>query len=193
MQVTAGEAETSSGVMFSYEPSHLAEQKQVDQLEPTYSSSVRTRAVALGTYQKRWTTGRSGERWSVISVLAARHDNDDANDDDDDFHRINRSNSSISNNSVQHASKVKWFQVLLFITNNLIKPQLFIYTQLNVKTVVFQTIQFSRSTQFKCQTVKFDSLIGPIQILALRTRMAMKGYSAFPKALALMRPHHQIV
>ena len=33
------------------------------------------------TYQKRWTIGRSGERGSGISVLAARHDND--NDDDD--------------------------------------------------------------------------------------------------------------
>ena len=36
--------------------------------------------VALKTCQKRWTIGRSGERGSGISVLAARHD-----DDDDDF------------------------------------------------------------------------------------------------------------
>ena len=43
----------------------------------TYSSSVRTRNVALKTYQRRWTIGRSGERGSGISVLAARHDDDD--------------------------------------------------------------------------------------------------------------------
>ena len=30
---------------------------------------------------------------------------------------------------------------------NLIKHQSFVYTQLNVKTVLFQTIQFSMSTQ----------------------------------------------
>ena len=36
-----------------YEPPHMAEQKQGDQLEPTYSSSVRIRDVALWTYQKR--------------------------------------------------------------------------------------------------------------------------------------------
>ena len=46
----------------------------------TYSSSVRIRHVALKTCQRRWTIGRSGERGSGISVLAARHD-----DDDDDY------------------------------------------------------------------------------------------------------------
>ena len=57
--------------------SHMAEQKQDDQLEPTYRSSVRIRDVALRTYQKQSTIGRSGERGSGISVLAARHDDDD--------------------------------------------------------------------------------------------------------------------
>ena len=33
---------------------------------------------------------------------------------------------------------VKWFQLLLCITNNSIKHQSFVYTQLNVKTVLFQ-------------------------------------------------------
>ena len=47
--------------------------------------------------------------------------------------------------------EVKWFQVLPCITNNSINHQSFIYTQLNVKTVLFQTIQFSINTQFKCQ------------------------------------------
>ena len=35
------------------------------------------RDVALKTCQRRWTIGRSGERGSGISVLAARHDDDD--------------------------------------------------------------------------------------------------------------------
>ena len=55
----------------------MVEQKQDNQLEPTYSISVRIRDVALRTYQKRLTIGRSGERGSVISMLAARHDDDD--------------------------------------------------------------------------------------------------------------------
>ena len=70
MQDTAGEAGTSSEVMFSYGPPHMAKQGQEDRLEPTYNYSVRT-------CQKRWTIGRSGERGSGISVLAARHDDDD--------------------------------------------------------------------------------------------------------------------
>ena len=55
----------------------MAEQKQNDQLEHTYSSYVRIRDVALKTCQKRWTIGRSGERRSGIYVLAALHDDDD--------------------------------------------------------------------------------------------------------------------
>ena len=42
---------------------------------------------------------------------------------------------------------------MLFNTNNSIKDQAFVYTQLNDQTVLFQTIQFSISTQFKCQAV----------------------------------------
>ena len=76
-QDTAGEAETSSKVMYSYGPPHMAEQEQDDQLEHTYSSSVRIRDVGLKTCQRRWTIGESGERGSGISVLAARHDDDD--------------------------------------------------------------------------------------------------------------------
>ena len=45
-------------------------------------------------------------------------------------------------------NKVKWFQVLLRITNNSIKHQSYVYTELNVKTVLFQTIQFCLNTQF---------------------------------------------
>ena len=64
--------------MYSYGPPHMVEQKQDDQLEHTYSSYVRIREVALNTYQRRWTIGKSGERVSGISVLAARHDDDGA-------------------------------------------------------------------------------------------------------------------
>ena len=74
MKDTAGEAETSSWVMYSNGPPHMAEQKQDDQLEHTYSSYVRIHDVALKTCRRRWTKGRSGERGSRISVPAARHD-----------------------------------------------------------------------------------------------------------------------
>ena len=60
---------------------HMAMQKQDDQHEHTFSSYVRIRDVVLKTCLGRWTIGRSGERGSGISVLPARHD------DDDDFTR----------------------------------------------------------------------------------------------------------
>ena len=60
---------------------HMAKQKQDDQLEHTYSNYVRIRDVALKTCQRRWMIGRSGERGSGISVLAARHDDDDEDDE----------------------------------------------------------------------------------------------------------------
>ena len=63
--------------MYSYGLPHMAEQKQVDQREHTYSSYVRIQDVALKTHRRRWTIGRSGERESGISILAARHDDDD--------------------------------------------------------------------------------------------------------------------
>ena len=83
--------------------------------------------------------------------------------------------------------------------------------QLNVKTVLFQTIQFSMSTVFlftwlNVKTINFkqfslalfDPLIGPDQVLPLWDRvdqgvMAIKWYSAFPKAPAILKLHHQIV
>ena len=55
----------------------MDELKQDDQQEHTYSSYVRIRDVAQKTCQRRWTIGKSGERGSGISVLAARHDDDD--------------------------------------------------------------------------------------------------------------------
>ena len=62
---------------YSYGPPHMAVQKQDDQLELTYSNYVRTQDVTLKTSQTGWMIGRSGERGSGISVLAARDDDDD--------------------------------------------------------------------------------------------------------------------
>ena len=52
----------------------LSSTKLDGQPELTYSSYVRTQDVTLKTCQRRWMIGRSGERGSGISVLAARHD-----------------------------------------------------------------------------------------------------------------------
>ena len=71
-------------------------------------------------------------------------------------------------------NNVKWFQVLLTITNNSNKHQSFAYKQINDQTVLFQAIQFSMllvCIQFKCQTVLFDLKIRPYQVLPLRTRV----------------------
>ena len=54
----------------------MAVQKQYAHLELTYSSSVRIRDVAMGTYRKRSTIGRGGERESGISMLMTRQDDD---------------------------------------------------------------------------------------------------------------------
>ena len=53
------------------------EQKQDDQPESTYNSSVPIRDVAPKTCQKQWTIGRGGEKGSVIPLLMAWHDDDD--------------------------------------------------------------------------------------------------------------------
>ena len=52
----------------------MDEQKQDDQLEPTYNSSVPIQDVALKTYQEQWTIETVGVRGPGRSVLAARHD-----------------------------------------------------------------------------------------------------------------------
>ena len=55
----------------------MAGQKQDDQHELTYSNYVTTQDVTLKTCRRQWMIGRSGERGSGVSVLAARHDDDD--------------------------------------------------------------------------------------------------------------------
>ena len=62
---------------YSSGPLYIDEQKQDNQLEPTCSSSVPIRDVALKTCRKQWMVGRGGERESGISVLMVWHGDDD--------------------------------------------------------------------------------------------------------------------
>ena len=55
----------------------MDEQRQDEQLEPAYSSSVPIRDVALKTCRKQWTIEKGAEKGSGVSVLRARHDDDD--------------------------------------------------------------------------------------------------------------------
>ena len=66
-----------SYIPIQYQLFSNAVQKQDDQLELTYSNYVRTQDVTLKTCRRRWMIERSGERGSGISVLVARHDDDD--------------------------------------------------------------------------------------------------------------------
>ena len=64
MRDTVGEVETNSSVTYSCESLNMDEEKQDNQFEPTYSSSVPMRDVAVKTYRKQWTIGTGGERES---------------------------------------------------------------------------------------------------------------------------------
>ena len=55
----------------------MDEQKQDEQLEPIYNSSVPIQGVDLKTNQERWTIETGSERRSGRSVLAARRHDDD--------------------------------------------------------------------------------------------------------------------
>ena len=87
---------------------------------------------------------------------------------------------------------------MLFIIYNLIKHSILIQVKGSNSSTSNNLIQQKLFAQFKCQTVLFDSLIGPYLVLTLLVRvdlgvMALKGYSAFPKVPALLEPHYQIV
>ena len=56
----------------------MDEQRQDDQLEPIYNSSVPIQVVALKTSQEKWTIETGGRRGSGRFMLAARHDDDDS-------------------------------------------------------------------------------------------------------------------
>ena len=76
----------------------MDEQRQDNQLEPTYSSSVLIWDVALKICWKQWTIGRGGERGSGISELMVQHDDDD----DDSISAEVRISSSIINAIFKH-------------------------------------------------------------------------------------------
>ena len=55
----------------------MDEQRQDDQREPIYNSSVPIQDVACKNCQERWTRETGDKRGSGKSVLVARHDDDD--------------------------------------------------------------------------------------------------------------------
>ncbi len=72
--------------------------------------------------------------------MLAAHDDDDDDDDDDDIV------DKMFKRSKVHS--VKWFRIFQCITDNSIKHQLFVYTQLNDQIVLFQTIRLGISHLF---------------------------------------------
>ena len=63
-----------------------------------------------------------------------------------------------------------------------------------LKTVLFQTIQFSISTQFSFIWSIDRTLSGPTTPSQSKSgSYGNEGYNAFPKAPALLEPHHPIV
>ena len=61
----------------------MDDERQDDQPEPTYSSSVSIRDVVLKTCRKKWIIEKDGQRGSGIFVLMVRHD-----DDDDEYAKL---------------------------------------------------------------------------------------------------------
>ena len=211
MQDTAGEAGTHS-----YGLLHMAEQKQDDQHEHTFSNYVRIRDVVQKTCQRRWTIGKSGERGSGISVLPARHDDDDVKLNID-LKNLQNSKSSLCceryetiNHVISQCKENKrrdtneWGR---WSIGNCARS--LILTILPNGTCTNQNLSWRISSSSSCHTASTDlpdSLSPPVSIVHRRTlsatttpsqsrpgSMAMKEYSAFPKAPALLEPHHQIV
>ena len=54
----------------------MDEQRQDNQLEPIYNSSVMIQDIALKTSREQWTIETSCERRSGRSMLAVQHDDD---------------------------------------------------------------------------------------------------------------------
>ena len=78
----------------------MAVKKQDDQHEHTFSNYVRIRDAVRNTCQRRWTIGKSGERGPEISILPARHD-----DDDDMFYNITGDISTLNGSSLKLVDK----------------------------------------------------------------------------------------
>ena len=92
-------------------------------------------------------------------------------------------------------SKTVLFQIIQFSISTQFKSKYGLS-----KTFLFQAIQFNQTIQFSISMpfVLFNPWIGLYQVLSLQARvdlgaMAMKGFSVFPKAPALLEPQHQIV
>ena len=77
MRETTQEVRIKSKAIFSCRPCHMDEQRQDDQQEPIYNSSVLILDRALKTSQERWMIEMGGKRGSGRSMLAARHNDDD--------------------------------------------------------------------------------------------------------------------
>ena len=77
MQDTAGEVGSNSLVTYSGRSLLVDEQRQENQLELVYNSSVPIQDVGLKTYRKRWTIEKDGGRRSGKPLLMVRHDDDD--------------------------------------------------------------------------------------------------------------------
>ena len=78
---------------------------------------------------------------------------------------------------------------VLFKTIQFIISTVSFYTQLNVKTVLFQTIQFIQVQSL----VLFTYQTPPLRAVVDLGAMAMKGYSTFPKAPALLESSYLII
>ena len=71
MRDIAGEVGTNSYATYYCGPLHMDEQRQDDQLEPTYNCSVSIWDMTLRTSRKRWTMEKGGGGGSGISMLMA--------------------------------------------------------------------------------------------------------------------------
>ena len=134
--------------MYSCGPPHMDVQKQDDQHEFTYSIYVRTQDVILKTCRRRWMIGRSCERGSGISMLAARHDDDDIGQEKQQQQRRHRLKSSVQtiltfwylhlNTSILHSAYISNFRMIpnihsIFLTSYLnwfIKNLLFTFCKI---------------------------------------------------------------
>ena len=70
-----------SKVIYSCEPLHIDKQRQDNQLEPIYNSSVPIQHIAFRTSRAQWKIKTDGERGSRRSMVVALHD-----DDEDDIY-----------------------------------------------------------------------------------------------------------
>ena len=124
---------------------HMDEQRQDDQLEPTYNSSVPIQNVALKTCWKQWTIEKGGERGSEISVPMSRHD------DDDSIHLFTYFLFFLAPNS--HSNNQQWL-ICHKIKPNQYKTYTDIYNQIIrklISTIVMYKI--SMSNQFYCESL----------------------------------------